>query len=308
MNMMSKKVTATFLLIMACAMTLGVRAIFAQRSPQDVAQDGADAAADRINSSTIDSVKELPLMLYEFGSLFDDISGSTDTPPFTPVPDGAGPQIPIGDLTSGDGVTYSEFTVNSVAKCLGNVEVYRKAEQITGVPWKILAGIHYVEGNCGSDRSLVSGREIGVIEPDIGRNCSTAHIGPGYPTPVWNPSNGAFLGCKFTNLLDTAIYGGNHLKGKIGGKVPQSIEELAKALGRYNGLGNANCGRVNAVMPYCPPKYENYDHIYPFSKLDKVHERMYLVYCADYTKCNPPKEFTRIGVLTVARILIELGY
>lgn len=298
--MMSKKTLQSIVVALVIILTIEVGSVFAQRTPQDVAQDGANAASDRINNSTIDTVKELPLMLYEFGSLFEDITNSTDTPAFTPVPDGAGPQLSIGDLTTDEGITYPESTVNAVATCLGNMQMYQEVEKKTGVPWKILAGIHYREGGCNKAQSCVSGRGIGANEPDLHGNCSSAG-GEGKPVPL---SGG---GCGFKSLLDTCIYGANHLKGKIG-KVPENIEELAKALGRYNGQGNANCGRVQATMPYCPPKYENYDHIYPFSKLDKIHERMYLVYCADYTKCNPAKEFSGLGALTVAKILIDLGY
>ena len=160
-----------------------------------------------------------------------------------------------------------------------------------------MAGIHYVEGNCGTNKSCVSGRTLGVNEPDLYGNCSSQG-GVGKPVPIGG-------GCGFRTLADSCIYGANHLKGKIG-RVPSSIQDLAKALGRYNGIGNANCGRVNASMPYCPARYEGFDHIYPFSKYDAIHQTMYLVYCADYTRCNPPKIFQRIGVLTIANILSNL--
>jgi len=212
-------------------------------------------------------------------------------PPASSVPE----YQPPGNITYPENTTYHEGYVLLAQNCRKNYAVYEAAQNLTGVPWHILAGIHNMEGSCSSTKSLVSGRSIGALEPDVGRNCSYQDNGLGKPIPMAG-------GCGFRSLLDTAVYAGNHLKGKIG-KVPNNIQEYAKALGRYNGIGNANCGRVNATMPYCPPPYEGYDHIYPFSKYDAIHEKMYLVYCADYTKCNPPKEYTRAGALVISNIL-----
>lgn len=191
--------------------------------------------------------------------------------------------------------TYPAEFHQAAQNCKRNINVYMAAQNVTGVPWYLLAGLHHIEGGCNPNQSLVSGRIIGTVEPDVHGNCSSQNNGIGLPVPMAG-------GCGFRNLLDTAIYAGNHLKGKIG-KVPVSIQEMAAATSRYNGGGNSNCGRVNAQMPYCPRLYEGYDDIYPFSKYDTIHQKMYLVYCADYTKCNPPKEFTRFGVLTIANIL-----
>nr|MBP9691541.1 hypothetical protein [Candidatus Woesebacteria bacterium] len=244
-----------------------------------------------------------------FQDILDHIANfSTTQAPSDPtsVPNADTPTPTTGAYESTDldipatEISYPISTVNTVKTCLSNLNIYRQAESKTGVPWKILAGIHYVEGGCSSNKSCVSGRTIGINEPDLYGNCSSSG-GEGQPVSIAG-------GCGFRSLLDSCIYGANHLKGKIGGLVPTSIEDLAKSLGRYNGLGNANCGRVNASMPYCPAKYEGYDHIYPMSKYDSIHQTMYLVYCADYTKCNPPKVWERIGVLAITQILTKLGY
>jgi|GEM_PF-3670732 len=201
------------------------------------------------------------------------------------------------NVSSNPNTSYPSSYVSEARKCLKNRSAYQLASSYTGVPWQIMAGIHYVEGNCGANKSCVSGRTLGVNEPDLYGNC-TLQGGVGKPVPIGG-------GCGFRTLSDSCIYAANHLKGKIG-KVPSTIQDLAKALGRYNGIGNANCDRVNASMPYCPARYEGFDHIYPFSKYDAIHQTMYLVYCADYTRCNPPKIFQRIGVLTIANILSNL--
>ena len=236
------------------------------------------------------------------GSLNNDIGNNTPTPttnnqqPTTTPSQSLPPSSSYTPTTpSGD---YPSSYINLAKTCLANKSVYELASSYTGVPWEIIAGIHFVEGGCSAQKSCVSGRVLGANEPDIYGNCtSTSAVGK--PVAI-----GAGL-CGFTSLSDSCIYGANHLIGKIG-KVPVTIQELAKSLGRYNGIGNANCGRVNASMPYCPAPYEGYDHIYPFSKYDTIHQNMYLVYCADYTKCNPPKSYERIGVLTIANILSNL--
>jgi len=186
----------------------------------------------------------------------------------------------------------------SISSCLINRAVYEEASSKTGVSWEILAALHYNEGSCISSNSLVSGRKIGENEPDIVRSggCSSGSSGPGIPFPL--PGGG----CGFKTLLDTAIYAGNHFKGKIG-KAPSSFEELAKAFSRYNGGGNSNCGKT----PYtsCPRLFEGEDDPYVVSMFDKKYEGMYLVYCADRTKCTPPRAYERPGAATIIRLMVN---
>lgn len=187
---------------------------------------------------------------------------------------------------------------NAVLNCLDKRSIYELAGLTTGLPWQIIATIHSLEAGCGFG-SLVSGRAIGANEPDVVRSggCSTGRIGPGIPIVL--PDGG----CGFASLLDSAIYAGNHLKGKIG-KTPENFEELVKAFGRYNGTGNANCGKVSAYIN-CPPLFESEDHIYPMNWFDRRHDLMYVVYCADGVKCNPPKPYLKSGAMTILRILFE---
>lgn len=185
---------------------------------------------------------------------------------------------------------------NAVLNCLKKRSIYQQAGSATGLPWQIIATIHSLEAGCGSG-SLVSGRAIGKNEPDIGKNCSTGRTGPGIPIVL--PDGG----CGFASLLDSAIYAGSHLKGKIG-KTPENFEELVKAFSYYNGGGNANCGRVS-VYTNCPPLFQGEDDIYPMNWFDRRHDLMYLVYCADRVKCNPPRPYLRSGGMTVLRILFE---
>lgn len=196
---------------------------------------------------------------------------------------------PLGPVSP----NLDSYTRTAVSACFAKKTLYEQASGYTGMAWQILAGIHYLEAGC-SDRSLVSGRAIGSVEPDLAGECSSGLSGPGIPIPV--PG-----GCGMASLLDSAIYAGKHLQGKIG-KNPENYQELVIAFGRYNGYGNQNCGRT----PYtsCPPYFESEDHIYPLNWLDcPRHCTMYLVYCADHVKCNPPVVFQRPGALTILRIL-----
>lgn len=303
MNMMNK---VFFSIGIGILLLTGSSAISAQM-PMIDRGDGY-AVYPNQKKSTTDKVKEIPTSLFDFFSGLGSSSGTAPTPLPTQgvgVTPGVTPNAsttpvdttsPIDSILQGSEVTYSEATIASVRNCMANIQAYRIAEQRTGVSWKIIAGIHYMEGNCGSNKSCVSGRQLGVNEPDLYGNCSSGG-GEGRPVPVAG-------GCGFRNLVDSCIYGGNHLKGKIQGRIPRTLQELAYALGRYNGLGNRNCGKT--PYAHCPPSFDNDDHIYPMSKFDRKHETMYLVYCADYTTCNPPRIFQRIGALSVARILTNL--
>lgn len=302
--MMSKFVTGIVITFVFLVVT---SVIFAEM-PMIDRGDGYAVYPTR-KKTTIEKIKEVPKSLFD---LFDGSGTSGNNQP-TPIPTseagitpGLTPGVsttpidassPIDNILQGSEVTYSPAIIASVRNCMTNANVYKIAEQRTGVSWKIIAGIHYMEGNCGSNKSCVSGRQLGVNEPDLYGNCSGGG-GEGRPVPLGGG------GCGFRNLVDSCIYGGNHLKGKIQGRVPQTLQELAYALGRYNGLGNRNCGKT--PYAHCPPSFDNDDHIYPMSQFDKKHETMYLVYCADYTTCNPPRIFQRIGALSVARILTNL--
>jgi lysozyme family protein len=190
---------------------------------------------------------------------------------------------------------------NSVRTCANSKMLYEEVERLTGVPWKLMAGLHYVEANCDSQRSCASGRAFGKPEPDRGINCAQNNT-LGEPKPVGG-------GCGFVNLLDSCVFAANHLKRKAGQDLLSDIQTLTRAVSNYNGGGNRNCGRINNVtMPYCPAEYEGSDDIYTFKGYDEKREIMYLRYCDDGVLCNPPKPWGRIGVFTVVKNLTQLGF
>ncbi len=179
---------------------------------------------------------------------------------------------------------------------LANKTVYEAVSRATGVPWQVFAGIHYREGGADPQKSIVSGRTIGANEPDVvaGPGCSSSTprgVDDGLPEP-----SGQF--CVFSSLTDSGIYGGILLKQKVDGNL-NMFEDLAKALSYYNGGGNANCG----TTPYggCPKHFIGEDDTYVMNIFDDRHSTMYIVYCADYTKCNPPVIDGRPGTATVIK-------
>lgn len=186
-----------------------------------------------------------------------------------------------------------------------NIDIYKQAAQITGIPWQVLAGIHSVEGSSNPNQSLVSGRIIGSVEPDVplfscSKNLGDTTLQPGEPVKIGS-------GCGFASLLDTAIYAGNHLKNKNNGRIPQSFEEFVFALAGYNGWGNTNC---NHNTPYantssCPPSFPGEDHPHPMNWYDNRHSTMYIIYCSDGVQCQTPVVYQNPSVMAVVRALAE---
>lgn len=227
-------------------------------------------------------------------------------PNATPIPNTSPyPTSPSGNLLYPE-TNYPSSLVTAAEKCLINKNVYIQVESMTDIPAYIIGGMHAAEASCNPQGSCVSGRQIGVNEPDLHNNCPAGDTGIGKPHPL--PGGG----CAFTDLLDSCVYGANFLKRKIG-KTPTNMPEFANALARYNGTGNANCGRT--PFQYCPPRFEGSDHVYPMNKYvkspgDTEQQLMYLVYCADGKRCCAPGDTScvppireKVGVLPMAVIL-----
>lgn len=211
----------------------------------------------------------------------------------------------VKQLLKVDSASYGDDLKSKMRPCLTNAAQYQGAERVSGVAWQVLAGIHKRESDgCDASRSLVSGRPIGGNEPDVPRaTCTSGRSGPGVPYP------NAQGGCSFRTFQDTVIYAAEHLKGKIG-KTPETFEELAKALARYNGSanaqdGNANCGRhAQAIkniygynIPYasCPAQFWGDDNPYVMNLFDSKHQGMAILFCADGQYCSSYTPDRRMG-------------
>jgi uncharacterized repeat protein (TIGR01451 family) len=199
----------------------------------------------------------------------------------------------------GNWVATRDMILEAVNKYPEVVAAYQKAGSLTGVPWEVLAGLHFVEtgNNPRPSASLVSGRSIGVMEPDIPRSaCAAGVSGPGTPIPMGG-------GCGFSNFEDSAIYSAKHIMSKIGDRVPATFQDAVSALSRYNGGGNSNCGQ-GVPYNFCPEDFDGEDDPYAMNYFDQKHTQMYLIYCADRTKCSPPRPFGRPGAMAVIRALL----
>ncbi len=156
------------------------------------------------------------------------------------------------------------------------MSVYKEAERKTGVPCEILAGIHAREGSSDPNRSLVSGRFLGTPEPDAG-------------------------GKIFRTLIESAIYAGNNIKNRPGPGLVNATSTITM-LSNYNGGGNSNCQLgYPFLIPYrgCPRLFIGEDDPYATNFLTPKHTPMFVLFCADHTKC-PPQPDQRSGTFTVA--------
>jgi hypothetical protein len=159
--------------------------------------------------------------------------------------------------------------------------VYAEAEKQTGVSCVILAAIHYLEANNDSCSSLISGRKIGVPEPDNNNQV-------------------------YDTLLDTAIAAGNEFTGKL--KAVRSLfpsytsyQTLITAFSFYNGGGNSNClsDPPSSEYGHCPAQFRGEDDPYAVSWLDANHAKMFLR-CLTDGDCSSSVPFQRPGAYTVA--------
>jgi hypothetical protein len=190
------------------------------------------------------------------------------------------------------------------------VSAYMAAEQATGIPCEVFAGIHFEEGDNNPNSSLQDGR----------------------------PLNGK-------TLTESAIQAGEELKGKTSGSIGD-LDTLITALSRYNGGGNSNCqdsfdctattndrcgaalacytsesscscpstipepgscrDKCGGIFPwvfdysYCSNPLEGYDDPYVTNWWKSPeHDSMYLLYMLDCTQTKPQIHL-RPGSLTVA--------
>lgn len=198
---------------------------------------------------------------------------------------------------------------------------YKAAEEKTGVPCEILAGIHWIEGSNNENQDLQEGADL----------------------------NGR-------SLVESANNAAEELEGKVGIKKDskeniESVENLITALSRYNGGGNSNCQGTNSyncsfanssrcgyttactanstactctnspdslscrvlcqeengyAFPFkfsyggtCPSKHEGYDDPYATNLLKPEQDTMYILYRYDCTQTRPIVA-TRPGAFTFA--------
>lgn len=255
----------------------------------------------------VNSFKNGAIGLFQFMTDTSNSSNSEDNPSsdssptpensiYTPIPTESASDPWTPNIT--DQGIFSQSVINGASSCLKNQAVYRRVEQETGLAWQMVAGIHFVEGSCGSSASCYSGRTLGVIEPDMRGNC-TPH------------SRKVAGGCIFDNLLNSCLDGAVHFIDKIG-KIPRSLPEFAEAARGYNGTGNDNCRPGNSPYTWCPAAFPGADHTHAMSWFDgdiicrnnpNAKYCLYKIYCSDGGKCPFGTRQERLGSVTVAKIL-----
>jgi hypothetical protein len=139
-----------------------------------------------------------------------------------------------------------------------HIAAYAQAEEATGIPCAVIAGIHWTEGGMNLEQSVFDGGSL----------------------------RGESLGEDATMAME-------HLKTKfIGGFDPNNIdyEKLAEAVSYYNGVGNNNCDFDTRWKNggKCPRQFVGDDHPHPMNWISSRHTNMDLIYCLDFVQfsCN----------------------
>ncbi len=278
------------------------RVLSANTGTGSSAEKGARSPQD---SKYLNSLKNNAVDIFQFMQDISDVSQPGDDTSNTPTPQfGDNAPTPTGsphgswtpDIT--DLGIFSQVTLNGAKSCLKNQAVYRRVEQETGLAWQMVAGVHLVEGSCGSTASCYSGRIFGENEPDMRGNC----------TPHARKVAG---GCVFDNLLNSCIDGARHFIDKIG-KIPRTVPEFAAAARGYNGIGNDNCRPGFSPYKWCPAAFPGADHTHAMSWFNgdlicnqnpNAQYCMYKIFCTDGGKCPYGTRQNRLGSVTVAKIL-----
>lgn len=149
------------------------------------------------------------------------------------------------------------FTADIASKITPElIEAYEYAEQETGIPCEVVAGIHWTEGGLNSNQSVFDGGALrgGSIKEDA--KLAMEHL--------------------------IEKFAGNFDKNNI------EYEALVAAIGAYNGLGNQNCGKETRWLNggKCPPQFTSEDHPHALAHINERHSDMDLIFCLDYVEFN----------------------
>ena len=149
------------------------------------------------------------------------------------------------------------FTADIAARITPElIEAYEYAEQETGIPCEVVAGIHWTEGGLNANQSVFDGGNL-----------------------------------RGGSLKEDAKLAMDHLVDKFGGNFDKNnieYEALVEAIGNYNGLGNQNCGKDTRWLSggKCPSIFFSEDHPHPLAYIDERHSDMDLIFCLDYVEFN----------------------
>ncbi len=160
------------------------------------------------------------------------------------------------------------------------IEAYEYAEEETGIPCEVVAGIHWTEAGLDPNGSVWDGNALrgGSLKEDA----KTA----------------------MEHLL--SFWPGSFNKENI------PYEDLTEAIGAYNGPGNMNCstdkeGELRDTRwrdgGKCEAQFTAEDHPHPLGWIDERHSDMDLIYCLDYVEFNCTSEPTDFAMQELRKSL-----
>ena len=161
-----------------------------------------------------------------------------------------------------------------------HVEAYKYAEEKTGIPCEIAAGIHWIEAGLDPNKSLWDGLEL-----------------------------------KGGSLKEDAVGAMGHLIEKWPGKFDKNnmqYEDLVAAVSAYNGYGNMNCSsdEDNNIRPTrwrqggkCEAQFFGEDHPHPLGYVDQRHSDMDLIFCEDRIEFSCQTDGTQAELDKIAESL-----
>ncbi|NCP67608.1 hypothetical protein GW756_05045 [bacterium] len=123
----------------------------------------------------------------------------------------------------------------AVEVCMANRSRYERVAAITGVPWELIAGIHYRESSNNFSTYLHNGQPLGQTTTIVPR------------------------GILFHNWEDAAI---DALQGGYGNPSADDLNSQANFAERFNGMGYRNRGLSSPYVWAGHPQYENQGGMY----------------------------------------------
>lgn len=165
-----------------------------------------------------------------------------------------------------------------------HIEAYKYAEEQTGIPCEVVAGIHWTEGGSNINQS------------------------------VWD--GGAIRGGSFKEDAASAM---KHLIGMWPGSFNKdniTYESLTAAISAYNGPGNMNCSVTDEGRRptrwrnngKCEAQFEGEDHPHAVAFIDQRHADMDLIYCIDRVEWQCNTNGTGPAINNIVQHLKNLGW
>ncbi|MDD5551565.1 MAG: M15 family metallopeptidase [Candidatus Pacebacteria bacterium] len=179
-------------------------------------------------------------------------------------------------------IAGAEISSDIKAKIEQNKPIYQEAAKQVGIPWQMLAAVHFREGGCSPEKSPVSGEKLGTKNPDNGT--------------------------VYTTLEEATLAAANFLKNKAKSVYKMELNEnpnddaIGYAFLAYN-RGYMYRDGLDKNGNSCPgqPKNTPYDKSpYVVNLLDGQHQNMTWNGCIDSGMTHAD---SNIGAMTIYKLL-----